>query len=297
MPASRAAGIPADTLDIFAYDPANGYRIDSYSRIAGAQEIRLTLTTGPKRLVILSGMAPGRLTYNDIVTLEHLKKCCGRLEEEDPEHPLLSGMTDLDAGVDPRSEVCLTPLLTRIRISHLAADFTDRSYAGAVVDSVAIYLTNVNCRCPLLEGDGIRAEQFCNCGRWSDADLRRFVTPAMLRFNIEGRLGTSPRSIGSSLYCYPNQNPQEEIGSLFTRLVVECRIDGERFYYPVNIGHGDGEVAGAARGIARGKTYDFDITLRHLGSRDPDTVVELARTGIVIRTEEWENLEEKYERY
>lgn len=296
-PYAPPSGFPTDTLDIFAYDPANAYHIDSYSRIARGEQIQLTLTTGPKRLVILSGMDPERLSYNDIVSLDQLKECCGHLEEEDPEHPLLSGTADLDAGVNPHAEVCLTPLLTRIRIAHLAADFRDRSYAGAVVDSVSIYLTNVNCRCPLLGEDDIRAEQFCNCGRWSEEDMQGFASPSMLHTSVEGPIGPAPRAIGAVLYCYPNQNPREELGSPCTRIVVECRIDGERFYYPITIGYGNWQADGLAAGIARGKTYDIDITLRHLGSRDPDTVVAFDSAGIFIIKEDWEDLDEKYERF
>ena len=86
-------------MDIFAYNPDNGYRIDSYSRIACADEIQLTLTTGPKRLVVLSGLDTKSLHYADIVSMDHLRQVCGRLEEEKPEHPLLSGLADIDASV------------------------------------------------------------------------------------------------------------------------------------------------------------------------------------------------------
>ena len=284
-------------MDIFAYNPANGYRIDSYSRIAYAPEIQLTLTTGPKRLVVLYGVDTSRLGYTDIVSMEQLQQVCGRLEEEHPETPLLSGTADVDAGVNPRTSVTLTPLLTRIRVSRLTADFAGRSYEGALVDSIRIYLTNVSCRCSLLAEEGVRAQEFVNYGRWSEEDIRSFASPEMLCDTLDGTLTATPRSLTTCLYCYPNQNPEEAAGSPFTRLVVECRINGERFYYPLNIGRGTWKAAGLAEGISRGKTYDFDISLRHLGSRDPDTVVEWAAAGVFINIEEWEECNEKQEKY
>lgn len=300
-PASLTEGVKggeaADSVDIFAYNPANGYRIDSYSRIAFAPEIQLTLTTGPKRLVVLYGIDVSRLSYTDIVCLEQLQQVCGHLEAEDPAHPLLSGTADIDAGVNPRATVALEPLLTRIRVSRLAADFSGCSYEGAVVDSVRIYLTNVSCRCSLLAQDGVRAQEFVNYGRWSEADLRSFAAPEMLCDTLDGNLTATPRSLLTNLYCYPNQNSDELAGSPFTRLVVECRINGERFYYPLNIGRGTWKAAGLSEGVARGKTYDFTITLRHLGSRDPDTVVEWVSAGLFIKIEKWEELDEQYEKY
>lgn len=287
----------ADTLDIFAYNPDNGYRIDSYSRITCADEIQLTLTTGPKRLVVLSGLDTKRLHYADIVSMENLRQVCGRLEDENPEHPLLSGMADIDAGVNPRATITLEPLLSRIRVRSLAANFTGCSYEGAVVDSVRIYLTNVSASCSMLERDSIRALQFVNYGRWSETDVQGFASPKMLCDTVDGRLSASPRSLETCLYCYPNQNPDEAAGSPFTRLVIECRINGERFYYPINIGRGSWKASDVAEGVARNKSYDFSISLRHLGSRDPDTVVELVSAGIFIKVEDWEEEEDKYENF
>ncbi len=293
----KNGGSVPDTLDIFAYDPENHDRIDSYSRVAYADEIQLTLTTGPKKLVVLCGIDTARLRYADIVSLDHLKQVCGRLEEENPEKPLLCGTAGVDAGVNPRATVTLESLLTRIRVSRLAANFSGCSYEGAIVDSVRIYLTNVSCRCPLLARDSIRAQDFVNYGRWSDEDIRSFASPGMLLHTLDGNLTAIPRSLTACLFCYPNQNPDEAAGSPFTRLVVECRINGERFYYPINIGRGSWKAAGPAEGVARGKTYDFDITLRHLGSRDPDTVVEWVSAGVFLKIEEWEECNEKYEKF
>ena len=299
-PGSLKTGVKsgkADTLDIFAYNPSNGYRIDSYSRIAYADEIQLTLTTGPKRLVVLSGLDTERLRYADIVSMESIRQVCGRLEEENPDHPLLSGTADIDAGVNPRAEITLEPLLTRIRVRSLAANFTGCSYEGAVVDSVRIYLTNVSSSCSILGRDSIHSEQFVNYGRWNETDIQSFASPEMLCDFLDGRLSATARSLNTCLYCYPNQNPEEAADTPFTRLVIECRINGERFYYPINIGRGTWKANGVAEGVARNKTYDFYISLRHLGSRDPDTVVELVAANVFLQAEAWEEMEEKYENF
>ena len=229
--------------------------------------------------------------------MESLRRVCGRLEEEEPSRPVLSGIADVDAGVNPQTTVTLDPLLTRIRVSRLAADFSGCSYEGAVVDSVRLYLTNVSCRCSVLESEEARAWEFINIGRWSGEDVKTLASPGMLLTTLDGTLSATPRAVGTCLYCYPNQNADEAAGSPFTRLVVECRINGERFYYPINIGRGVWKAAGMAEGVARGKTYDFDITLQHLGSRDPDTVVEWVSAGVSLDIEEWEELDEKYENY
>ena len=288
-----SAGTVEDSVDVFAYDPDRDNRIDSYSRIPLRQTAELTLTTGRKRLVVLAGMDVSTLTYADIATLESLGSVCARLEKENPLRPVLSGTVETEPGVRPRAELTLEPLMTRIHVASLRADFSGQPYAGAVLEHIRIYLTNVCCTCPLLEQDRHPSLQFCNYGRLDEEELLRFAQPSMLLCDVPGQIGATARSVDALLYCYPNQETQEGPGTPFTRLVIECLIGGERFYYPFNLGR----TAGYGEGVVRNRSYRMDITLRRLGSRDPDTVVEPQDVGILLQWEDWKEIEEKYESF
>ena len=285
------AGTAEDSVDVFAYNPDNDDRIDSYSRIPLRQTAELTLTTGRKRLVVLAGMDVSALTYADISTFESLGRVCARLEKEHPQRPILSGTVETEPGVRPQAALTLEALMTRIHIASLRADFSGQPYAGAVLDSVRIYLTNVCCTCPLLEQERHPSLQFCNYGRLDEEELQRFAQPSMLLWDVPGQIGADARPVDALLYCYPNREAQEGPGTPFTRLVIECVILGERFYYPFNLGR----TAGFGAGVVRNRTYRLDITLRRLGSRDPDTVVEPQDVGILLQREDWKEMEKKYE--
>ena len=293
--APAGSGAEDDSLCIFSYNPDNYDYIDSYSRLAYEDNLRILLTAGRKKIAVLRGIAPSRITPEDFITLETLERFCFKLEEEDPAHPFQSAFAELDARIQTRAEMTLTPLLSRIRLKSLRADFSGQPYEGARVDSIRVYLTHVSCRCSVLAGEKVGAEVFCHQGYFSPEDNARLRHPEMLCHSLDGTLSRTARQTDLSLYCYPNQNGEDGLGSPYTRLVIECRIDGERFYYPLNVGRGALKAEGRVEGIARGKSYDFDICLRHLGSRDPDTVLETGTVSVLVSVGAWTEKEARYE--
>lgn len=284
-----------DSLCVFSYNPDNYDYIDSYSSLAFDHNIRILLTAGSKKMAVIRGIGPSRIAPEDFITLDALEGFRFNLEEEDPAHPVQSAYAEVDARIQTRSELTLVPLLSRIRLKSLRADFSGQPYQGARVDSVRVYLTHVNCRCSVLAGEKVSAGVFCHQGYFSPEDNARFRHPEMLCQTLGGTLSATPRQTDIALYCYPNQNGEQAMGSPYTRLVIECRIDGERFYYPLNVGRGALNAPGSEEGIARGKSYDFDICLRHLGSRDPDTVLETGTVSVLVSVGNWTEKEERYE--
>ncbi|MBP5398487.1 MAG: hypothetical protein J6Y32_07710 [Bacteroidales bacterium] len=295
MHAPQAEDFADDSLCVFSYNPDNYDYIDSYSRLPYENDVRILLTAGRKKIAVLRGIAPSRITPEDFVTLEALERFCFQLEEEDPAHPFQSAFAELDARIQTVADLSLTPLLSRIRVKSLRADFSGQPYDGARVDSVRVYLTHVNCQCSVLAEEKVSAEVFCHQGFFSPEDNARLRHPEMLIHCLDGTLSPTARQTDLSLYCYPNQNGEEGLGSPYTRLVIECRIAGERFYYPLNVGRGYLKAEGLTEGIARGKSYDFDICLRHLGSRDPDTVLETGTVSVLLSVGPWTEKEERYE--
>ena len=76
-------------------------------------------------------------------------------------------------------------------------------------------------------------------------------------------------------------------GTPFTRLVIEGTVDGNVYYWPININRADGQ-----KGIARNCRYVFDVKLRRLGHTDPDIPVEIEDAQITMEVEPWEDMEE-----
>ena len=92
----------------------------------------------------------------------------------------------------------------------------------------------------------------------------------------------------SHLYLVtPNETEAEGPGSPFTRLVIEGKVDGTTYYWPININRKDGGT-----GISRNCRYVFDVRLTRLGHTDPDIPVETEDAEIIMEVQPWEELEE-----
>jgi hypothetical protein len=65
-----------------------------------------------------------------------------------------------------------------------------------------------------------------------------------------------------------------------TKLVIEGKIGGHTYYYPIKINPQGG-------GIARGCRYNFDIVLTRTGVTDPDGELNEEDIEINMEVEEW----------
>jgi hypothetical protein len=82
---------------------------------------------------------------------------------------------------------------------------------------------------------------------------------------------------------------EEGPGSPFTRLVIQGVLDGEVWYWPIDINRGEGR---SPEGIAGNCSYSFDIKLTRKGSADPDTAIKTESATIIMEVEKWEEKEE-----
>ena len=75
-------------------------------------------------------------------------------------------------------------------------------------------------------------------------------------------------------------------GTPFTRLVIEGKIQGETFYWPLDINKEDGGY-----GIGRNERYIYDITITRKGTKDPDSPVRKEDIDINFNVEKWNEKE------
>ena len=93
-----------------------------------------------------------------------------------------------------------------------------------------------------------------------------------------GDIGKVRRYPDRPFFCYANPRGQDGIPR--TRLVLEGTLDGQHCYYPLEISH-----------LEAGKVYNFDITLRRMGSPDPD--IPVSSDAVLVETQiiPWESRE------
>lgn len=289
--AVRSTGASATkTLDIFTFNDDALQRLDSYMRIEDFRQntVDVASQAGDKVMFFCANSRHGRYSWSDVNCLASLDGMHAKLEEENPEFPVMTASCKVTAGRDPETEVELRTLMSCITLNSISCDFSGKPYEDAVIRNVKAYLTNVNAGCSLTAEGMILPHRIINAGMLREDETAAFGIPEMVVRAIAAEIGKTAIRPSADLYCYPNMGETEGPGTPFTRLVIEGSVDGTTYYWPVNINR-SGEDG---NGVGRSCRYVYDIVIRRKGSTDPDTPVEVAQAEISMKTRPWNEKEE-----
>ena len=261
---TEAAGRTVDFL-FFDDDPLG--RLDSFSRIVCADGTTTGTVSGSGNKIIVAISSDGGAPY-DYADIRDYRTLSAREQEfryEDPGCPVVSG--EAKTG---QASILLRPLLTKLTINSLLADFRLHPYSGAVMEDVKIYLTNIPSSSPILGKRDAPPSSWLNLGGYSADDIAAVTHPEMV-FAETGNVGKEVIFPSVELYCYPSGIKEETFGAPLSKLVFEARIDGETWYYPILL-----------KDLERGDFISMDITFTGKGTQDPETPV--SRENIIIST-------------
>ena len=284
VPAARKAQIyiyPAGKtsiqgLDLLFFQEGPLYRLDAYQHLDGWSGNRVTGTssTAARKVVILSNYPAGTYAWSSIRSLESLADLPFRLADEDPAAPFLSG--ESEAGTMNR--VVLRPMLAKITLRSIACDFTGRAYAGERLQDVRAYLTYACQECrPFAPEDHPAA--WLNAGRLDEAETGALAHPEAVLQTLSASLGGRIYP-AASFYCYPNPSDGSQFGSPVTRLVIEGKLRGVTYYYPIDL-----------PGLEADVQYAMDVTLTRAGTTDPDTPAVSGSIRLEGRVLDWDGRE------
>lgn len=291
MPQARRMHMPVkspavyDSLDIFFFrDDALG-RLDSYQRLGGSDSPVAASLRGRRKMALLANSSQDRYTWTSVNSFEGLKGITASIMDESPVRPVMSALADVDAGSAGTCEILLEPLISEIVLARINCDFTGKTYEGCNIEDPRVYLTNVNACCSPFADSYETLSSVVNCGGLDEEQMSRMHTPGMLYSDLPEPITTSISSPFLKFYCYPNQAPEESLGTPWTRLVIEGIIGGETWYWPLDINRRGGD------GIARNTSYCIDVTIMRKGVKDPDVAVggEIARVSLVAG--EWKEMD------
>lgn len=287
--AAGAEGSGIRCLDLFFFNDDRLQRLDAYQRIEGSAGAAATgaSRSGKKILAVLANSSHDRYDWADIRSLDALRTKRIRLQDEDPSFPLLVALLPVETTNGRRVQVPLRPFTARIEINSLRCDFSGHPYAGAQVEDVRLYLTNVNTSVPLLYDTLVTPTEFINVGRLQAHDLEDFLHPEQVLVSLKDPLGRQTVRPGSVLYCYENTPVETGAGTPPTRLVVEGKLAGEICYWPIEIGRGAWKPDGVREGAAAGYAYRYDITLTRRGLPDPDGRLEPGDLDLSLTASPW----------
>jgi len=285
------ASAPGDAvvrcIDIFFFNDDRLQRLDSYQRIESGNVKSATGASrvGKKILVVLANASENRFTWTDINSLSSLSQVTAELANENPAVPVMCGIMRLETGNVRSVAIPLEPLMSKVELVSIKADFSGRSYAGAKIENVKAYLTNVSGTCRLIPDSATVSGVILNSGRLSLSDMRLMAVPEMLMQQMSGPVGTSARNPGMEFCCYPSESPEGGPGTPPTRLVVEGTIEGSTYYYPVDINRGT-QLQGK-EGIGRNNRYRISMDITRKGADTPDTAVDAATAEVHLEIVPW----------
>ncbi len=278
------SGLSADqiqTLDAFVFKQDG--TLDCYQRIEHpGSTCGIASGSGKKRLLLIANSCTGKYGWADIRNLHSAALLTTDLEIERRMTPLMSCLIDIQAGEEILTE--LHPLRSEILLQTLRCDFSGRSYAGEKLTDIKVYLTYANASCNIIPEVRNRAFRLINPGMLDEHHLKKFKEQDLMMQALDEDVGREALWANCSLFCYCNEPEEESIGSPLTKLVIEGKIGGDTYYYPIRINPYGG-------GVAPGGKYVFDITLKRAGATDPDGNLEEEDIEINMEIVEWETKE------
>lgn len=279
------------SLDVFTFNDDRIGSLDSYQHwdsFTGG-DIGIRSQNGKKHIFICTNGQRGRQDWAGVNSLASLEGIQIDLREERRERLCMTGETEVMTGSTEIYDIHMRPLVSEVKVNSLRCDFSGKTYEGECLQDVRIYLTNVNARCSITAEGRILPTEIINAGHADYDDIESFLEPDMIYRKLEGSIGKEGMDLGISLLCYPDGSTKESPGTPFTRLVIEGKLDGETFWWPIEINRSEDTDE---PGIYRNRQYIFDICLTRKGASDPEDALETEAADINMSIRSWTEKEE-----
>ena len=201
----------------------------------------------------------------------------------------MTGVAVMNAGSGATVSIEMRSLASEVVLRSVSCDFTGRAYTDRHISDVRVYLTNVNARCSITAEGDVLPTEIVNAGGLDEEDMETMKDPQMLMQEIPEGIRKEVAEVGLAFRCYPNASERESPRTPFTRLVIEGRIDGETFWWPIDINR---EESAQEQGIHRSRQYIYDVTITRKGSSSPEDVVETDAVRLQMNIRPWTEKDE-----
>ncbi len=204
-------GQPVRRLDLFCYSDAGTQPLEVYRRYDNPPDtVILMAPEGRKRLVAIAN-SPHSFNLAALGRYDTIRQLSFSFSDDDPAVPILGGSAE---GAAPDAVLRLTPLLCRIVLASVAN--TMDGYE--LLEDPRVRLRDLPDEAEILRTEEFRPSQLIDAGSW-----------AALPHDV----GYFPQSCGINLWCYPNDTPEDILGTPRPSLELECRIRGETSTFEV----------------------------------------------------------------
>ena len=282
----RLKNATAVGFDLFVFDTDGAQNLDACQHITAGEEIYVLSGTGEKRIVALCAPLSEGLDWEQMRTYGNLCKTSLKLEQDQPDQPLMAGETLAADGASRLVSLSCRSYLSAIRIRSVSCDFAGKPYAQLPVRCSRIFLLYAGSEyAPLGPGDGL-PHSYLNPGFLEMDAIGRMKEPGMVLQEGFGAMGAERIYPGQTLYCYPNPVQEAGLGTPVTSVVLEVQAGAVTCWYNIPL-----------PGLEAGTTTQLDLTLLRLGSPDPDLPTASACIETHINRFPWEEREAVHEQF
>lgn len=256
-----------ESLQVFVFRKDGA--LDAWSS-AQASSLTLKCPAGDKDIVAVVN-AP-EITISDKTALE---EAVTQLSDNAKGRYVMYGSKAETVVASSSIEVPVSRKVARIAIHKITNAFSLEQYQESELELSRIYLVNV-------AGDAIYGKDAVP-SIWHNMMQLENDLPDILE---SGEIGEqiaygSSYSVPHYFYCYPNgteQDSSDEVWSArYTRLVVEVKVDGVPYYYPVSVPD-----------IKSNHKYEItELKITRLGSDSPDEPVSVQEASFTVSVQDW----------
>lgn len=207
----RAGGQPVRTLDLFVYDAAGTQPLEKHLLYDRLPDTLSVVTTAGEKILVGIANSPRRFNLSALGRYDAMQKLTFAFADDDPARPIL-GAAATTAG--QAGELALTGLLCRITLKTV----TNTMDGYELLEEPRVRLLDLPDNAEILREKDFRPTELLDAGAW-----------AALPCDV----GFFPQEPDISLWCYPNDTPEEILGVPRPTLEFECRIEGKTCTFDV----------------------------------------------------------------
>ena len=275
------------TLEVFVFrinegKPDDGV-LDGYRKFTGAELGNLTnlevqTTTGKKMIYVVANSH--RVNWKGINTRALFEEQTASLKDEDVKNFIMIGGAEVQLQLASTVSFTIRRLVSRIKVNSIKTAFAGGPYESMPLTDLKAYLINVQASKLIYNGAGDNFS-ILNNGKYIEEDSRGCAMQGLIADVISSPVYDDGYSVPHYFYCYENALENETGGNKFTRIVLEGKLNGTTYYYPIPI-----------KGILRNNCYSIDITIKRPGSLDPNTDVEKGTLLATMTVLDWNVMDE-----
>lgn len=257
---------------------ADDNMLEAYTKTDGvSSSILLKCTAGQKEIVVFAN-APDMQSYT---SLSSLKAARSKLEHNSSGALVMEGRSVVTLTSSSSVTVELKRLVAKVRLKKITLNFESEVYAGKEFKLVSAYLINVPADKKYL-GE-VTSAQGSAPTEWYNklGYLSNSIYNPILRDDINQTI--SGEYVKEHVfYAYPNPYVTDDYSSTWserpTRLIVEAKLDGVQYYYPISL-----------RELKQNTVYDVSLIITRPGKTDINAEVKKYDETFNIEILDWTN--------